>query len=193
MRWRQSIRQWSLPSLQTHQVNLARHGAFWSFIDLSLWHLIVLLIKSVLSQLDSKSNFIPFIDYAFIQINLVVGDYFKAKARYFVHCERAAKLIEWLRSKTYVLALLRNVQLHIRPNHPPLSIIRAVLTRWTAHYLAYSRLLSVRSALETLIAEDEVLAESQIITGDRVARERSTAMVSIVGDSSFWYGLARSV
>ncbi|KAH9015497.1 hypothetical protein EDB84DRAFT_1567670 [Lactarius hengduanensis] len=73
------------------------------------------------------------------QVNLIVGDYFKAESIYVKHSKMASDLISWLCSKTYILARLREVQ--TQSGKPPLTVICAVLTRWTAHYLAFKRLL----------------------------------------------------
>ena len=76
-----------------------------------------------------------------MQTNLIVGDFFKSDTEFLQYTDKATELIGWLRGKTYILALLREVQqtnsLHV------LAVIRAVLTRWTAHYLAYRRLLEI--------------------------------------------------
>jgi hypothetical protein len=70
-----------------------------------------------------------------------VGDFFKSDAEFLQYTDKATELIGWLQGKTYVLALLREVQ---RTNSLRiLTVIRAVLTRWTAHYLAYRHLLEI--------------------------------------------------
>lgn len=69
---------------------------------------------------------------------------------------------------------------------PELTIIRAVLTRWTAHFLAYSRLLEVRTQLQALAADP-----SKMVTGDRNARIRAEIMVAIINNAAFWEAIAR--
>jgi hypothetical protein len=69
------------------------------------------------------------------QVNLVVGKYFKSNADVLKYTDKATQLIAWLRSKTLVLAMLQKVRADA--NLMPLSVIRAVLTRWTANYMAY--------------------------------------------------------
>jgi primosomal protein N' len=103
--------------------------------------------------------------------------------------EAATELITWLRSKTFVLAKIREIQ--ITNNRPVLSVRRAVLTRWTSHYSAYERLLSLRWALELMVTNDQSLDVSDIITGKRAAKEKSREMVNKVQDSNFWHNLAR--
>ncbi|KAI0049656.1 hypothetical protein FA95DRAFT_1488644, partial [Auriscalpium vulgare] len=123
------------------------------------------------------------------QVNLVVGDYFKTKATFLLYTEQATDLITWLRSKTFVLALLRDIQ---KGGGRVRTVIRAVLTRWTSHYLAYDRLLELQPALRALVSTDELRgsSNSQVITGDASAKRRATRMVGIIKDSAFWDALA---
>ena len=75
------------------------------------------------------------------QTNLIVGDFFRSDAEFLQYTDKATELIGWLQGKTYVLALLCDIQqtnsLHV------LAVICAVLTCWTAHYLAYCHLLEI--------------------------------------------------
>jgi hypothetical protein len=87
------------------------------------------------------------------KINLVVGDYFKSRAEDLKYSERATKLSGWLRSKTFVLALLCQAQLQMAGHAK--AIIQPVLTHWTAHYLAYHRLLELHPMLSSIIYQDQ--------------------------------------
>ncbi len=126
-------------------------------------------------------------------MNLVVGDYFKVETIYVKHSKMACDLIGWLRSKTYVLACLRDVQ--TRSGKPPLTVIHAVLTRWTAHYLAFRRLLELRYALQNLVNHDAMAPTDQQIlcpSGSSVAnRRKAHEMIATIEDASFWHSLAR--
>jgi hypothetical protein len=68
------------------------------------------------------------------------------------YADKAMELITWLRSKTLILAMLHKVRADA--NLIPLAVIRVVLTRWTAHYMAYWRLLELQPTLESVIAND---------------------------------------
>lgn len=128
------------------------------------------------------------------QVNLIVGDYFKSNAEILVYSTRADQVIAWLRSKLQVLGLLRDVQTLLRPGCTPLSIIRAVLTRWTSHYLAYRRLLQLRTSVETMLEEDaSSVNESQIITGTSAAQDKAREMVACLKDDMFWMAVKRYV
>lgn len=75
----------------------------------------------------------------------------------------------------------------------PSSVIRAVITRWTAHYLAYDRLITLRPALDSVITNDNARVRSQatsrIITGNTAAKQKAVRMVKLIGDSDFWESL----
>lgn len=129
--------------------------------------------------------------YLIRKVNLVVGDYFKSEADVLKYTDKATQLITWLRSKTLILATLCKVREEAKLS--PLAVIRAVLTQWTAHYMAYRRLLELRPALEIVIANDALKNQDDkvVITGDRKAKTKASKMVAIAKDSLFWHALAR--
>ena len=111
------------------------------------------------------------------------------------YADQATELITWLRSKTQVLALLREVQ-ELQQRLGPLvikAVIRAVLTRWTAHYLAYSRLLDLRKMLVIMVDADEGRSENEkcIIAGDARSKKKAEGMVTLIKNDVFWKGLLR--
>lgn len=125
------------------------------------------------------------------QVNLIVGVYFKSGAAFVEFADKADDLITWLRSKTFVLALLRETQ--EQSGKTALTVIRPVLTHWTAHYCAYDRLLTLRPFLLILIKMDKQHLDSQIITGKRAARDKASKMVDLIESGQFWHALARYV
>jgi len=126
-----------------------------------------------------------------LKTNLVVGDFFKSDAEFLHFTDQATELIGWLRGKTYILALLREVQL--TNSQRVLAVIHAVLTRWTAHYLAYRCLLEIRLSLQFLVENDEKLElrNQQLLIGDTTACERSRKNIAVIKNSAFWHALAR--
>ncbi|KAH7919498.1 hypothetical protein BV22DRAFT_1090514, partial [Leucogyrophana mollusca] len=134
------------------------------------------------------------------QINLIVGDYFKAPVVtiYKDYTKKATELITWLRSKTIVLSLLRDIQVALNQSaqrHRVLSVIRAVLTRWTAHFLAFRRLLDLKWALDILVKQenDRGPGEKKIITGDAAARGKAREMFALIDSPLFWQITTRTV
>lgn len=126
-----------------------------------------------------------------MQINLVVVNYFHVPGAVVLlgYGEAATELITWLRSKTFVLAKIRDIQ--IANNNSVVSVRRAVITRWTSHYSAYERLLKLRLALEMMVTQDDERDISDIVTGKRPAREKAREMLARVRDGNFWHNLAR--
>jgi hypothetical protein len=127
------------------------------------------------------------------KINLVVGDYFKSETSVLAFADQAMELIAWLRSKTQVLALLREVQARFGDGIAVKAVIRAVLTRWTAHYQAYARLLDLCSVLMMVVDADERLLEKdrRVVAGDAKSKKKATGMVELIRNDTFWRALLR--
>ena len=100
--------------------------------------------------------------------------------------EQANEVIIWLRSRTFLLALLTEIQ--ESNGKPPLTVILAVLTRWTTHYLSYKRLLELQSSL-FMLKDHSRLQES----GTRESQQKTDEMVGIIGNPVFWHHLAQYV
>lgn len=92
----------------------------------------------------------------------------------------ATQLITWLRSKTRILA------------HLPLAVLQAVLTRWTAHYVAYRRLLQLYPTLRSLVLSDLTKPDSTkvLVSGDAAAKRKGREMVKIIENPTFWHSIA---
>lgn len=107
--------------------------------------------------------------------------------------DTADDLITWLRSKTSVLAQISEA-CHSLGGNIPTSVIRAVITRWTAHYLAYHRLLTLRPALMIVVTNDAARVDSRlgskIITGNAAAKAKAGRMVEVIKNQQFWTSLA---
>ncbi|KAG1842536.1 hypothetical protein DFJ58DRAFT_665875, partial [Suillus subalutaceus] len=134
------------------------------------------------------------------QINLVVGDYYKvpSTSQFLQYTKKATDLIAWLWSKTMVLAMLRDVQKALNIANPSrtqrvLGVIRAVLTRWTAHYLAFRRLLDLRTTLEILVKQerDRDTGDAKIVTGDAASRRKAKQMLELIEEPLMWHILAK--
>ena len=103
----------------------------------------------------------------------------------------ANELITWLRSKTFVLALLRAA--HFDATGMAKTVIRAVLTWWTAHFQAYRQLLELKASLISICSADaaRVPATKQIVTGDAKAKRHAYKMISVIMDPLFWHAITR--
>ena len=115
-----------------------------------------------------------------VKVNLVVGDYFRSGSDILKYTDLATQLITWLRSKTRILA------------HLPLSVLRAVLTRWTAHYVAYRRLLQLYPSLRGLVLSNLTKsdAEKVLVSGDSASKRKAREMVAVIENPLFWHSIA---
>ena len=125
----------------------------------------------------------------------MVGDYFKSKAGALEFTDEVSDLIAWLRSKTLILALLREVQATLLGNEGIKAVIHAVLTRWTMHYQAYQRLRELQNIIITVVENDEKrpAKDSQVITGDTRAKAKARTMVELIKNMKFWEALSTYV
>ena len=97
-----------------------------------------------------------------------------------MYTDLATQLISWLRSKTRILA------------HLPLAVLRAVITRWTAHYVAYRRLLQLYPSIKGLVFSDLTRpdAEKVLISGDSASKRKAREMLTIIENPLFWHSIA---
>ncbi|KAH9884320.1 ribonuclease H-like domain-containing protein [Cubamyces lactineus] len=119
------------------------------------------------------------------RLERVVHDYFACKAPIFEWTKQADEVIRWLRSRTYLLALLRDIQMSTPGfQGQPKTVIRGVATRWTSHYLAYRRLLELQPALQ-LLARDSRL----YLSGNAESHAKTQHMLPIIQDGLFWHSV----
>jgi hypothetical protein len=90
-----------------------------------------------------------------------------------------------------VLALLREHRQ--RNGKTPLSVIRPVPTRWTAYYLAYSRLLTLQKTIQLVAKEDDDKDDKdrQMRTGTGASKRKADSMMDIIENPLFWRNLTR--
>ena len=80
-------------------------------------------------------------------------------------------------------------------NKPVFAVLRIVITRWTAHFLAYRRLLELRQSLGFIVIQEENQPDNEklIIKGKREAKDHSRKMMKLIQNTFFWHSLARFV
>ena len=76
-------------------------------------------------------------------------------------------------------------------SHKILSVIQAVITCWTAHYLAYCQLLDLLYTLQILARHERECNKPRIIVGGAASRRKASGMLSIIEDPLFWHTLAK--
>jgi hypothetical protein len=126
--------------------------------------------------------------YASNKINLVVGDLFKLKGDMVAAAAKAVELIKWFNNHSVALGLLRLEQKQTYKKH--LALMLPVITRWTAYYLACSRLLETEAALRACVLKREsLLVEAG--GAKREQKEKAESILAIAKDPEFWVTLAK--
>lgn len=125
------------------------------------------------------------------QINLVVGDCLAVRWSVMEDINRALEIVKWFNNHGTALELLRQEQA-ITFDGLTWALILPVITRWTAHYLALSRILKLKKPLQICWTRHE---EKLIIcAGTKVdLQEKAHQIHAIVKDECFWYQIERYV
>jgi hypothetical protein len=125
------------------------------------------------------------------QTQLICCDYFKIKGHYIKTAERAQEVIKWFNSHGRALGLLRVEQKLVNAGKA-LALILPAITRWTGHYLAFSRLLVVSQPLRICVVKEK---ETLITCAGQKAEMKVKAreIIRTVEDMSFWVDLAKYV
>jgi hypothetical protein len=138
------------------------------------------------------------------QVNLILGDIFKRKFGPLVGVlEQAQRVIKWFTHHSRALGILREVQeqRHQREleaarvagqeahgRFVALSLISAVITRWTSHYLACTRLLQLRTDFRVISLTRR--AELLTLAGQkREQKEEAEEILAIIDSDDFWVNL----
>ena len=175
--------------------NRGKRGTCYLHVSLILYARIAMRIRSVVSQVLLR--------YCALITNLIVEilhqrsillSAITSPSRQLMSstAKLACDLIAWLWSKTYILAQVREVQ--GQSGQHPRSVICAILTRWTAHYLAFSRLLELQHPLKVLVNQDAMAEPDKKIlvpsSRSKVNKQKVRDMVAIIEDGAFWHTLA---
>ncbi|KZT19628.1 hypothetical protein NEOLEDRAFT_1151838 [Neolentinus lepideus HHB14362 ss-1] len=128
------------------------------------------------------------------QMNLLVKDYFKLNASFVGTSDNALEVVKWFNNHSLALSKFRIEQLQPRDctnDIHTLALIVPALTRWTYHYLSFTRLLTVQKSLRTCANEHhELLIEC---AGNRAnLRTKAETILQFIEDhDGFWVDLAR--
>lgn len=122
------------------------------------------------------------------QINLVVGDIFKAKGVFVEIIDDAVEVIKWFNNHSRALGQLKKVQK--TKIGTILALIKPVLTRWTSHYLSISCLVQLEIPFKQLLLDH--LDNMRLAAGrKREEKEKAEEILEIVGGYGFWANLRK--
>ncbi|KAF9237891.1 hypothetical protein BU15DRAFT_48219, partial [Melanogaster broomeanus] len=121
-------------------------------------------------------------------VNLIVGDMFKITHDFIKIIGNALEVVKWFNSHSRALGMLHKVQ--IAKLGKILALVLPVLTRWTSHYLAVTRLLDIELAFKQLLLDaGETFEDSELIlcAGNKAdAKRKAKEILSILQGVDFW-------
>jgi hypothetical protein len=121
-------------------------------------------------------------------MNLVLGDYFKVKVPLISVVSEALEVVKWFNNHSRALGLLRQLQVTVHGHFK--SLILPVLTRWTSHYLAISRLLELELYFCTLVLDSAKREILRVCAGDKADQKcKADEIIGIIQNPSFWENL----
>jgi hypothetical protein len=125
------------------------------------------------------------------QINLIVGDVLGVRRSVTEDINRALEVVKWFNNHGAALELLCQEQI-LTFSGNFWALILPVITRWTAHYLAVTRLFKLKQPLQLCWTRNE---DRLIVCAGakEELKEKAWQIQGIVSDQSFWYRLGRCV
>ncbi|KAF8960763.1 ribonuclease H-like domain-containing protein, partial [Flammula alnicola] len=122
------------------------------------------------------------------QINLVVGDTFAIRRSITEDVNRALDVVKWFNNHGTALELLHQEQLLTFAY--AWALILPVITRWTAHYLALTRILKLKRPLQLCWTRNETKLVVCAGTKEEL-QEKAREIHATVKDEAFWYRIDR--
>lgn len=122
-----------------------------------------------------------------IKINLIVGDYLKQDSGIITSADKALSIIKWFNNHSVALGLLRKCQKESGLRHELALILPSM--RWTANYLAFSRLLETAKAIRVCAIQ----CEADLISCAGPKKEKkseASEILTILNDPTFWESIA---
>ncbi|KAJ6610634.1 ribonuclease H-like domain-containing protein [Mycena sp. CBHHK59/15] len=133
------------------------------------------------------------------QFQLILGDDFKVNNMAAVIAEDATALIAWINNHGKVRKIFDKSQEVISKDRNAgriiiLAYLVANLTRWTTHFVAFTRLFFLRDALQLAVLQSRsaiIAAEVGAATSTEGERLKADAerFCALIGDTTFWNGL----
>ncbi|KAG8708308.1 hypothetical protein FRC11_006575 [Ceratobasidium sp. 423] len=117
------------------------------------------------------------------QVNLIVGDILKLNSELVEAGEMAIEIIRWMLHHSRLLALLHEEQLRLTGTTCTFNI--PCITRWTAHFLSFTSLLSSQQPLQSLlVSKPQAFQDSAGHSSEN--KKEVKAIIESIGDRGFW-------
>ncbi|KII90039.1 hypothetical protein PLICRDRAFT_76459, partial [Plicaturopsis crispa FD-325 SS-3] len=130
-----------------------------------------------------KYPFLVVVDCWCHQVDLVVGDIFKAKGIFIEVVNEVLEVVKWFNNHSRALGFLKEVT--FQKLKCMLCLILPVLTRWTSHYLCVRRMLELQKPFRQLLID---FKEELLLCGGktREAKDAANKVVKMLASESFW-------
>lgn len=143
--------------------------------------------------LREKYKWIVVLDCWAHQFNLVTGDILKLELPLINVANQVLEVIKWFSNHSIALGLLNQEQRHIG-TATPLVLILPVITRWTSHYLAMDRLVTLEVPFRRLILDQSTKDKLILSAGkQREAKDKARKILRIIDTATFWTKIKRYV
>lgn len=120
----------------------------------------------------------------------MVGDILSHSGQLIDTADNAISIIKWMLQHSYLLGLLHQEQ--VLNGVKPRSLILAVLTRWTSHFLSFRSLLSESRSIRSLAARNPEAFRASAGRSPEKKKEVEVILKNIE-DPNFWNQLAEQV
>jgi hypothetical protein len=125
------------------------------------------------------------------QFQLTLGDYFKECPMAAEGAAEATNVIGWILNHQRVRAIFDQAQMQ-KNNGVVLTYLVANLTRWTTHFIAFSRLYDLKTALRqaVILGRDDIVSAHVGAERNKKAREKlisdANKNCDLVESTEFW-------
>jgi hypothetical protein len=122
----------------------------------------------------------------------MLGDYYKQNPQIAEIVDSAIQIIKWFNHHSFALGLFNAEQLATNKDlNEALALILPVISRWTSHFCALTRLLAVNKPMKLAVTRS---AEEMIDSVGSRAKDKEIArkVLERVGDNEFWKELTKS-
>ncbi|QRV84724.1 hAT family dimerization protein [Ceratobasidium sp. AG-Ba] len=121
------------------------------------------------------------------QVNLVVGDILRLKSGLVRTAADAIDIIKWMLNHSYLLGLLHEEQVRATGRTHSFSV--PSITRWTAHFLSFSSLISESRTLRSLVTlKPEAFRDSAGRSSEN--KQLVERIIKNIEDQGFWRKLS---
>ncbi|TFY79124.1 hypothetical protein EWM64_g4889, partial [Hericium alpestre] len=120
------------------------------------------------------------------QICLILGDYVRANPKIAEVIDSAVEVVKWFNNHSYALGIFQKEQRETYGGKE-WCLIMPVITRWTAYFASFDRLLKLRKALQvTAIKHEQELISALGTSAPARKKLKARRVLARIKDDSWW-------